>query len=75
MRSSNAGLWLKAQSCTEALITVVMHQVETMILLPSHSQLHEEELRNHYLFNCATGAFTGEIREPGGKRQKILCNL
>lgn len=37
MRSSNTGLWLKVQSCIEALITVMMHEVETIILLASHS--------------------------------------
>lgn len=37
MRSSGTGLGVKAGSCTEALITVMMHQEETILLLTSHS--------------------------------------
>lgn len=52
-----------------ALITAVMHQVETITLLTSHSPscMEDWQVKTHYSFNCATGAFTGEISELGGK--------
>lgn len=46
-----------------------MHQVETITLLTSHSPscMEDWQVKTHYSFNCATGAFIGEIRELGGK--------
>lgn len=71
MRSSNAGLGLKAWSCTEALITVMMHEVRQSSCSPCTvpAAWGEMAVKKNHLFNCATGAFTVEISEPGKKAE------